>query len=121
MHVNLDHASFSRNTKVAVTETKGRGLFATRHIPRSDLVLCEKALCFPNMSTGKPLSNSVLYNFNTNTRTQGAAQGALLMQLAHKLYNDPRIAKKYFDLDSGGYVRSGKEGDVVDGVPVIDM
>ena len=106
---------------VAATQKKGRGLFATRHIPRGSLVLCEKALGFPNMSSGKESPHGVLYNFNANTRTQSAAQGALLMQLVHKLYNNPMLTSRFFDLDSGDYIRSGKEGELVDGFPVIDV
>jgi hypothetical protein len=119
--VNLDHASFVRNTMVASTERKGRGLFATRRIPRGSIVLCEKAFAFSNTSSGKETSHGVLYNFNTNTRTQSAAQGALFMQLINKLYNNPMLNSKFFELDSGEYIRSGKEGELVDGVPLIDV
>lgn len=120
-HVHLDHASFIRNTMIAATEHKGRGLFATRFIERGSLVLCEKALGFPNMSSGKSQTHSVLFNFNTNTRTQGTAQGALFMELVHKLYNNPMLTSRFFDLDSGNYIRSRKEGELVDGVPIIDV
>jgi hypothetical protein len=120
-HVNLDHADFIRNTMVAATEHKGRGLFATRFIPRGSLVICEKALCFPNMSDGRELPHGALFNYNTSTRTQGLGQGALFLQLIHKLYNNPILTSRFFELDSGDYIRSGKEGELVDGVPIIDV
>lgn len=120
-HVNLDHADFIRNTMVAATEYKGRGLFATRFIPRGSLVLCEKALCFPNMSNGIDPPHGLLFNYNTSTRTQGLGQAALFVNLIHKLYNNPILTSRFFDLDSGDYIRSGKEGELVDGVPIIDV
>jgi tetratricopeptide (TPR) repeat protein len=81
-NVHMDHANFLRNVEIRDTGTHGRGLYATRDLERGNLVLCEKALCFPNMLK-EDLHNSetTLYNFNTNTRTEGAAQGALFLSL----------------------------------------
>jgi tetratricopeptide (TPR) repeat protein len=42
-HSRLDHASFLRRTKIAPTESRGRGLFATEILKPGDLVFVEKA------------------------------------------------------------------------------
>jgi tetratricopeptide (TPR) repeat protein len=120
-HIHLDCADFIKNTIVGKTVSHGRGLFATNFIPAGGLVHVEKALCLPNLYEGDQSPDSVLYNFNTNARTKRSAQPALFVQLANKLYNNPSLATGFFDLDSGKYLRSGEEGEVIDGVPVIDM
>lgn len=120
-HIHLDYADFIKNTTVSKTINHGRGLFAAKFIPAGGLVLAEKALCLPNIYEGGQSPSTVLYNFNTNAKTKRSAQPALFLQLAHKLYNNPTLAKRFFDLDSGNYVRSGEEGELIDGVPVIDM
>ena len=120
-HVHLDSADFIKNTSVGKTITHGRGLFASKFIPAGELVLAEKAICLPNSYEGDQAPDTVLYNFNTNARTNRSAQPALFLQLAHKLYNNPNLTARFFDLDSGKYLRSGEEGELIDGVPVIDM
>lgn len=121
VHAQLDHADFICNTTIAMTETKGRGLFATQDIPRGGLVLCEKAFAFPNMSGAEDHVRGILYNYNTGARMKDAAQGIVLLDLIQKLYNNPNLNSKFFDLDGGKYLRSGKEGKLIDGVPIIDM
>jgi tetratricopeptide (TPR) repeat protein len=120
-HIHLDCADFIKNTNIGTTPTHGRGLFTIKDIPAGGLVLVEKALCLPNLYEGDQAPDAVLYNFNTNARTKRNAQPALFLQLAHKLYNNPNLATRFFDLDSGNYIRSGEEGDLIDGVPIIDM
>lgn len=120
-HVNLDHASYIRNTMMAMTETKGRGLFTTCAIPRGGIVLCEKAFCFPNMCDGRKRAHNILFNYNTGKRLQQPSQGALFIDLIKKLYNNPILTLKFFELDSGNYIKSGLDGELVDGVPVIDV
>ena len=119
--VHLDCADFIKNTSVGTTPTHGRGLFTSEFIPAGGLVLVEKALCLPNLYEGDQASDTVLYNFNTNTRTKRSAQPELFLQLAHKLYNNQNLTAGFFDLDSGNYLRSGEEGELIDGVPVIDV
>jgi tetratricopeptide (TPR) repeat protein len=119
-HIYLDHADYSAETKIGDTEHAGRGLFATQDLPAGGLVLCEKAFCLPDVYSGDEPNDMVLYNFNNNSRTQKPAQTALFLQLVQKLYNNPHLAPQYFDLDGGKYIRAGKEGTLVDGVPVID-
>jgi hypothetical protein len=58
---------------------------------------------------------------NTTSRTQRPAQTALFLQLVQKLYNNPHLNKSFFDLDGGkDYLRSGKEGELIDRVPIVD-
>jgi len=122
MHrVHLDHANFIKNTTMKLTESKGRGLFATKAIQRGDLVLCEKALKFPNISLYDGVQQNIIYNFNNKTRTKSNGQSALLLGLIHELYNNPLLTERFFELDSGEYIRTGKEGELVDGVPIIDV
>jgi len=120
-HVHLDHADFLKNTTVRNTERKGRGLFAAELIKRGDLVLCEKALHFPDLSKYEGFQQNIIYNFNNKTRTKSPAQSALFLGLIHKLYNNTLLTKKFFQLDSGEYIRTGREGETVDGVPIIDV
>lgn len=119
-HIFLDHADYNVNTIIGKTEHAGRGLFACHDILAGGLVLCEKAFCLPDVYSGEGPNDMVLYNLNNNSRTQRPAQTALFLQLVQKLYNNPHLASSYFDLDGGSYIRAGKEGTLVDGVPVID-
>jgi hypothetical protein len=118
--VYLDHADFSRDTVIGTTSHAGRELFAARDIAAGSLVLCEKAFCIPDVYSGDEPSDLVLFNLNNNTRTQRPVQTALFLQLVQKLYNNPHLNSRYFDLYGGDYLRTGKEGTLVDGVPVID-
>lgn len=119
-NIHLDHADWRKSTIIKSTATHGRGLFAARDIKAGELVLCEKSLCLPNRYDGEEGSDFTMYNLNTTSRTQRPAQAALLLQLVQKLYNNPHLNKSFFDLDGGSYLRSGKEGDLVDGVPIVD-
>jgi tetratricopeptide (TPR) repeat protein len=119
-NIHLDYADWTKNTAIKSTPTHGRGLFATRDIEAGELVLCEKAFCLPNRYEGEEGSDLVMYNLNTTSRTQRPAQTALFLHLVQKLYNNPHLNKSFFDLDGGNYLRSGKEGELVDGVPIID-
>ncbi|KAH8661654.1 hypothetical protein BGZ60DRAFT_530604 [Tricladium varicosporioides] len=120
-HVSLDHADFTKNTEVKMTEHAGRGLFASRDIGAGEIVLCEKAFCLPDYYTGDgDVNNMVLYNFNDHSRTQKPAHCAVYLQLVQHLYKNPHLTGRLFDLDAGTYLKSGKEGNIVDGVPIID-
>jgi hypothetical protein len=120
-NIRLDHADWTKNTVVKSTPTHGRGLFAARDIAAGELILCEKAPCLPNRYDGEEGSDLVMYNLNTTSRTQRPAQTALFLQLVQKLYNNPHLNKSFFDLDGGkDYLRSGKEGELIDRVPIVD-
>jgi len=89
--------------------THGRGLFAAIDLEAGSLVIYEKVFCLPNRHDGETGSNLIMYNLNTTSRTQ-------------RLYNNPpHLNKSFFDIEGGNYIRSGKEGELVDGVLVVDM
>ncbi len=119
-NIHLDHADYAQNIEIRSAATHGRGLFSTQFIKAGSLVLCEKAFCLPDMYCEDRPKDLILYNFNSSSRTQRPAQAALFLKLKQKLYENPHLSSKFFDLDGGSYVRSGKEGKLVDGVPVID-
>ena len=120
-NIHLDHADWTKSTTVKSTATHGRGLFAARDIEAGEMVLCEKALCLSNLYHGQEGSGLVMYNLVTTSRTQRLARAALFLTLVQKLYNNPHLNKNFFDLDGGRrYLRSGKEGELVDGVPTVD-
>ncbi|KAG4430492.1 hypothetical protein IFR05_014016, partial [Cadophora sp. M221] len=120
--IHLDHATYSNSVEIRSAAGHGRGLFSTAFIKAGSLVLCEKAFCLPNMYCEDKPKDVILYNFNSSSRTQRPAQAALFLQLRQKLYGDLGGGEneRFWDLDAGSYVRSGKEGLVVDGVPVVD-
>jgi tetratricopeptide (TPR) repeat protein len=130
---NLDHADFFSATEVKNTKAHGRGLFATRFIPAGSLVMVEKALVLPNKYGSREvlLPNSstrswndeetlTLYNVNNNAIAT-PSQSQCFASLVRKLHSNPSITSQFFGLDSGGYVRSGGEGDILDEVPIIDV
>ncbi|KAG9228500.1 hypothetical protein BJ875DRAFT_526591 [Amylocarpus encephaloides] len=116
----LDHADFTANVEVGMTEKSGRGLFTTKDIAAGEILMSEKAFCLPDKYTGDGPSDTVLFNLNNNSRTPKAAQPALFRKLVQELYHNPQLCKDFFDLDGGEYVRNGKEGDIIDGVPIVD-
>ncbi|KAH6619341.1 hypothetical protein B0J18DRAFT_241684 [Chaetomium sp. MPI-SDFR-AT-0129] len=102
--VHLDRASFLRNTRIADSPHHGRGLFATRDLRAGDLVFVEKATLMPNQY--EP------------TR----ASAALYAMVVRQLCDNPSLAEPVLALhDGGAYERTGKEGTMVDGVPVVDV
>jgi hypothetical protein len=120
-NIHLNHADWTKSTIVKSTATHGRDLFAARDIEAGKMVLCEKALCRPNLYHGEEGSGLIMYNLDTTSRTQRPAQAALFFTLVQKLYNNPHLNKSFSDLGGGRrYLRSGKEGELVDGVPTID-
>jgi hypothetical protein len=79
------------------------------------MVLCQKALCLPNLYHGEEGSELIMYNVSTTSRTQRPAQAALFLTLVQKLYNNSHLNKNVFNLDGGRrYLRSGKEGVLVE-------
>jgi hypothetical protein len=119
--MHLNHADWTKSTIVKSTATHGRDLFAARDIEAGKMVLCEKALCLPTLYHGEEGSGLIMYNLDTTSRTQRPAQAALFLTLVQKLYNNPHLNKNFFDLDGGRrYLRSGREGELVNGVPTVD-
>ncbi|KAK3309870.1 uncharacterized protein B0T15DRAFT_16507 [Chaetomium strumarium] len=112
--VHLDRGSFLRkNTRVAESAHHGRGLFAARDMKAGELVFVEKATLMPNQ-----------YD-------PARASAALYALMVRQLCDNPSsLSGPVLDLYAGGgagggddryYERSGKEGTIVDGVPVVDV
>ncbi|CZR57619.1 uncharacterized protein PAC_07508 [Phialocephala subalpina] len=121
--VHLDYADFVSNTKIRESPGKGRGLFATKDIHRGEIVMVERAFCLPDLYTSDQDQGDGelgMWNFNTNSKTRRPAQAPLFIDLLRKVSEDEGEAKRFFDLDGGGYIRTGKEGEVVDGAVVVD-
>ncbi|KAL2137279.1 hypothetical protein VTI74DRAFT_5010 [Chaetomium olivicolor] len=101
--VHLDRGSFLRNTRIAESAHHGRGIFATRDLKAGDLVFVEKATLMPNQ-----------YD-------PARASAALYALMVRQLCDNPSLARPVLDLYGGEYERSGAEGTIVDGVPVVDV
>ena len=102
-NVHLDNATYVAPTFVADSPTHGRGVFAKRDIKAGELIFCEKAILMPNQ-----------YQPNQ-------ASAALYAMVIRQLYDNPSIAPSVLRLHGGDYERSGAEGSIVDGVPVVDV
>ncbi|KAK3488611.1 hypothetical protein B0T13DRAFT_514986 [Neurospora crassa] len=103
--VHIDAGSFLRNTRVADSGFHGRGLFATRPLKAGDLVYVEKATLMPNQ-----------YD-------PARASAALYSLMVRQLCDNPSLADTMLKLYPGQlpYDRTGAEGSMVDGVPVVDV
>ncbi|OIW23927.1 SET domain-containing protein [Coniochaeta ligniaria NRRL 30616] len=102
-NVHLDVASFLSNTRVADSPLHGRGLFAARNIKAGELIYVEKATLMPNQYE------------------PSRASAALYAMMVRQLYDNPSLASTILSLYGGAYQRSGHEGDLVDGVPIVDI
>ena len=103
-HVHLDHGSFLKNTRVAKSPLHGYGLFATRAMKAGDLVFVEKATLMPNQYE------------------PSRASAALYALMVRQLCDNPSLANTVLKLHPGdNYARTGVEGTIVDGVPVVDI
>lgn len=118
--MHLDHADYSAKIEVRDTPSHGRGLFTTQFVEAGSVVLCEKAFLLSDLYSDDEATDLIMYNFNSGGRTHRPAQVALFLQLVQKVYKDSDLATRYFDLDGGAYIRSHKEGERIDGVPLVD-
>jgi hypothetical protein len=102
--VHHDCASFTRNTVVKSSPLHGRGLFAAKDMKAGELVYAEKATFMPNQ-----------YD-------PDAASVALFAMAISQMYDNPTVAAAVAPLWAGDdFVRTGFEGTVVDGRPVVDV
>ncbi|KAH6650507.1 hypothetical protein F5144DRAFT_480270 [Chaetomium tenue] len=101
--VHLDRGSFLANTRVSDSARHGRGLFATRALRAGELVFVEKATLMPNQYE------------------PARASAALYALMVRQLCDNPSLAGPVLRLFDGGYERGGGEGEMVDGVPVVDV
>jgi hypothetical protein len=102
-NINMDQADFLRNTEVRDSPHHGRGLFAARDIKAGEIIFVEKATCLPD-------------EFNPE-HNSAALFGVLLEQCC----KNPSIHTKVLDMYGGAYKRSGLEGKLIDGMPVVDV
>ncbi|CAK7209588.1 hypothetical protein SCUCBS95973_000491 [Sporothrix curviconia] len=119
-HLRLDHASFLKRTKIAQTENRGRGLFATEKIKAGDIVLAEKAFAVPQHLKDDSTA-TMLINVGTN-RIPTGLQSRLLQATIDKMTWNPTCAKRYLELFDGGKFKESDGGavQVVDGRVVVD-
>jgi tetratricopeptide (TPR) repeat protein len=101
--VHLDRGSFLHNTRIGPSVHHGRGLFATRDIKAGEVVFVEKSALMPNQYE------------------PARASAALYALMVRQLCDNPSLAGPVLSLYGGDYERSGKEGTIVDGVPVVDV
>ncbi len=113
----LDHASFTKQVAVKPAGNSGRGLFTTEAVKAGSLLLCEKAFSAA-FQDECPNTTYILLNANTERITLGT-QALLIPGIAQKLQN-VLLGPKFWNLYSGTFPRTGKEGSLVDGTPVID-
>ncbi|TID02867.1 putative protein lysine methyltransferase SET5 [Colletotrichum higginsianum] len=102
-NISIDRASFLSRTEVRDSPHHGRGLFATQDIKAGEMIFAEKATSVPN---------------EFNPEHNSAAAYAQLVELCA---DNPTIHRKVLDLYGGSYKRSGHEGIIVDGRPVVDV
>jgi len=103
-HVHLDHANFFGKTVVRQSPHHGQGLFAAQDIPSGDIVVVEKATIMPNQYI------------------PARASASLFANMVRQLYDNPSLATIVLDLFGGDeHPRTGAEGTIVDGVPVVDV
>ncbi|TLS28143.1 hypothetical protein PpBr36_00057 [Pyricularia pennisetigena] len=100
----LDVGSFRRRTEERASATHGRGLFATERIPAGELVFVEKATVMPPQ-----------YD-------EERSSAALYAGMVRRMLDSPTLARRLCGMFAGGYAHAtGREGDVVDGVAVVDV
>jgi tetratricopeptide (TPR) repeat protein len=102
-NVHLDVASFLSNTRVGESATHGQGLFATKDIGAGELIFAEKALVMPNQYE------------------PSRASAALYAMMVRQLYDNPSLSSKILPLHTGEYPRTNHEGEIIDGIPVVDV
>ncbi|KXH44409.1 TPR domain-containing protein [Colletotrichum nymphaeae SA-01] len=102
-NIHINRASFLARTQVKDSPHHGRGLFATEDIKAGEMIFAERATSVPN-------------EFNPEHNAAAAYS-----QLVELCADNPTIHKKVLDLHGGSYKRTGQEGTLVDGRPVIDV
>ena len=104
-NVHLDVGSYLAGTTVTTSALHGRGIFAARDFKAGDLIFAEKCALMPNQYE------------------PSRASAALYAMMVRQLFDNPSLAREVFKLYPGelGYPESGLEGELVDGVPVVDV
>lgn len=121
-HRQLDHASFLGNTKVGPAGPHGRGLFATRDIRHSEIVMVEKALL-----TIRPVPDAVPENNMNSDAWKRSVEDHFHTERVYglwkKLRGNPGQAAAFLDLYDGGKHFNGEKllHKDVDGQLVVNM
>jgi tetratricopeptide (TPR) repeat protein len=102
-NVHMDVANFLGNTVVRSSPHHGNGLFAARDLKVGDIVFVEKAAVMPNQYI------------------PDRASAALYANMVLQLYNNPSLASSVLALYGGDIERTRAEGQVIDGVPVVNI
>ncbi len=103
--VHLDRGSFLRRTAVRPSAFHGNGLFATEAIAPGELVFVEKAAFMPNQYYEPARASAALY-----------------ATMVRQMCDNPSLAAEVLlPLYGGDLARTGREGTLVDGVPVVDV
>ncbi|OHE92502.1 TPR domain-containing protein [Colletotrichum orchidophilum] len=102
-NIHIDRASFLSRTEVKDSPHHGRGLFARENIKAGEIIFAEKATSVPD---------------EFNPEHNSAAAYAQLVELCA---DNPTIHNRVLDLHGGSYKRTGREGALVDGRPVVDV
>lgn len=119
-HLHLDHASYLE--RVEVGEIEGRdddGLFAKEDIDAGDVVLCEKAFAAVYDVELRARGESwAMMNLNDDHGSLGS-DPVLIGNIIQDLLKNPSRSE-ILHLCCGDYKQTGKEGNVIDGMPVVD-
>ncbi|KAK5651508.1 hypothetical protein OQA88_11962 [Cercophora sp. LCS_1] len=102
-NVHLDRGSFTKRTVVHESEHHGRGIFAAEDIKAGELIFVEKATLMPNQY--EPVR----------------ASAALYAMMVRQLCENPSLCGPIFKMHPGEIEKTGLEGTIVDGVPVVDI
>ncbi|KIH94867.1 hypothetical protein SPBR_03624 [Sporothrix brasiliensis 5110] len=105
VQVHLDRGSFLRKTAVRRSAFHGNGLFATEDMAAGDIVFVEKAAFMPSQYLEPARASAALY-----------------ATMVRHMCDNPSVAAEVLQpLYGGDLARSGREGTLVDGVPVVDV
>lgn len=117
----LDHATFLGPVEIKQTDSKGRGLFATKAVKAGDLLLCEQAfsVAYVEEDAGTKSTSKISMLINPETE-QGfmGAQTDLIKLIVQKLHRNPSVAPNFTTLYHGDYERASTS--IVDGMPIVD-
>lgn len=120
---HLDHATYIGPVEIGQTESKGRGLFATKPVKAGELLLCEKAFSHAHADEDASDRSVNIQKINPliDPMTGGGIMGArkdLIMLTVQKLYRNPSLAQAFTNLCHGTY--EGVSPATVDGKPIVD-
>ncbi|OAL45953.1 hypothetical protein IQ07DRAFT_548041 [Pyrenochaeta sp. DS3sAY3a] len=120
---SVDTATFINNTSIKDSPGRGRGLFATRNIPASEIIMCEKAFCVVWGHEKEALTAMTYDQRDDNIRVSPVGLSKAIVQ---KLLSNPSQIENVLDL-YGDYQGDSEEiletedGAVVDVFRIHDI